>query len=194
MDGDWHVNRHATRRMTLAELQRGPGHDRPPDMTATWQVLVVKPFGVNPGLLVADARRDPLHPALRPDSAPRAWPRARRWWRRSSSTPSAITSPRTTSFDSTGPADGRRDRAGGVERRARRARRSPPKTSTGFSRAVPEAPGRTLSRRGDAPARRPRRRCSARTRCGARAATTRTTPCRTSTAAISAACSCLRRG
>jgi hypothetical protein len=58
MDGDWYVNRHATRRMTLAELQRGPGHDRPPDMTATWQVLVVKPFGVNPGLLVADAKHD----------------------------------------------------------------------------------------------------------------------------------------
>ncbi len=58
MDGDWYVNRHATRRMTLAELQRGPGHERPPDMTSTWRVLVVKPFGVNPGLLVADGRRD----------------------------------------------------------------------------------------------------------------------------------------
>jgi len=58
MDGDWYVNRHATRRMTQNELQRGPGHERPPDMTAAWHVLVVKPFGVNPGLLVADARRD----------------------------------------------------------------------------------------------------------------------------------------
>jgi len=58
MDGDWYVNRHAARRMTLAELQRGPGHERPPDMTGDWRVLVVKPFGVNPGLLVADARRD----------------------------------------------------------------------------------------------------------------------------------------
>ena len=58
MDGDWYVNRHGTRRMMLAELQRGPGHDRPPDMTAAWRVLVVKRFGVNPGLLVSDARRD----------------------------------------------------------------------------------------------------------------------------------------
>ena len=58
MDGEWYVNRHGAHRMTLAELQRGPGHDRPPDMTATWQVLVVKPFGVNPGLLVADAKHD----------------------------------------------------------------------------------------------------------------------------------------
>ncbi len=58
MDGDWYVNRHAARRMTLAELRRGPGHERPPDMTAAWRVLVVKPFGVNPGLLVADAKND----------------------------------------------------------------------------------------------------------------------------------------
>ena len=54
MDGDWYVNRHAAHHMSVAELQRGPGHDRPPDMTAPWRVLVVKPFGVNPGLLIAD--------------------------------------------------------------------------------------------------------------------------------------------
>src|SRR4051812_3989526 len=58
MDGDWYVNRHGMRRMTPAELQRGPGHDRPPDLTSPWHVLVVKPFGVNPGLLVADGKRD----------------------------------------------------------------------------------------------------------------------------------------
>jgi hypothetical protein len=55
MDGDWYVNRQATRRLTLAELQRGPGHERPPAATAPWRVLVVKPFGDNPGLLAADA-------------------------------------------------------------------------------------------------------------------------------------------
>ena len=58
MDGDWYTNRHAARRMTLAELQRGPGHERPPDMTSNWRVLVVKPFGVNPGLLVSDGKGD----------------------------------------------------------------------------------------------------------------------------------------
>jgi hypothetical protein len=56
MDGDWYVNRQAARRLTLDELKRGPGNDRPPSMDAPWKVLVVKPFGVNPGLLVADSR------------------------------------------------------------------------------------------------------------------------------------------
>src|SRR5262245_11803976 len=37
MDGDWYVNRHSTHRMTIAELQRGSGNDRPPDATAPWQ-------------------------------------------------------------------------------------------------------------------------------------------------------------
>ena len=58
MDGDWYVNRHAARRMTLAELQRGGANGVPPAMNAPWQVLIVKPFGVNPGILIADAKND----------------------------------------------------------------------------------------------------------------------------------------
>src|SRR5262245_35693747 len=58
MDGDWYVNRQVARRMTIAELQRGAGKDRPPATSAPWQVLVVKPFGVNSGLVVADAKND----------------------------------------------------------------------------------------------------------------------------------------
>ena len=58
MDGEWYVNRHATRRMAIDELQRGPRNDLSPSVEASWQVLVVKPFGVNPGLLVSDAKRD----------------------------------------------------------------------------------------------------------------------------------------
>jgi hypothetical protein len=58
MDGDWYVNRHGTRRMTIGELQRGPGNDAPPVTESPWQVLVVKPFGLNPGLLIGDARND----------------------------------------------------------------------------------------------------------------------------------------
>src|SRR5262245_28154782 len=54
MDGDWYVNRHATRRMTIEELKRGAGDANPPATGAPWQVLVVKTFGINPGLLVAD--------------------------------------------------------------------------------------------------------------------------------------------
>ena len=57
-DGDWYVNRHGTRRMTIAELQRGPGNEAAPSAGAPWQVLVVKQYGVNPGLLIADAKND----------------------------------------------------------------------------------------------------------------------------------------
>ena len=56
MDGDWYVNRHATRRLTIEELQRGPGNANPPAGGTPWQVLVVKTFGVNPGMLVADSK------------------------------------------------------------------------------------------------------------------------------------------
>ena len=55
MDGEWFVNRHGTRRMTLEELQRGPGNANPPANGAL-QVLVVKTFGLNPGLLIADGK------------------------------------------------------------------------------------------------------------------------------------------
>ena len=54
MDGDWYVNRHATRRMTIDELQRGAGNTNPPAAGSPLQVLVVKTFGSSPGLLVAD--------------------------------------------------------------------------------------------------------------------------------------------
>jgi hypothetical protein len=55
MDGEWYVNRHGTRRMTVDELQRGPGNANPPAAGAL-QVLVVKTFGLNPGLLIADSK------------------------------------------------------------------------------------------------------------------------------------------
>jgi hypothetical protein len=56
MDSEWFVNRHGTRRMTTEELQRGPGNANPPTADAPMQVLVVKTFGTNPGLLVADSK------------------------------------------------------------------------------------------------------------------------------------------
>lgn len=58
MDGDWYVNRQAVRRMTMAELRRGSGDARPPATGEPWQVLVVKPFGLNSGIIVADAKHD----------------------------------------------------------------------------------------------------------------------------------------
>jgi len=56
MDSEWFVNRHGTRRMTIAELKRGSGDANPPATGAPLQVLVVKTFGANPGLLVADSK------------------------------------------------------------------------------------------------------------------------------------------
>ena len=56
MDGEWYVNRHGTTRMTIEELQRGPGNANPPATGTPLQVLVVKTFGSNPGLLVADTK------------------------------------------------------------------------------------------------------------------------------------------
>jgi len=55
MDGEWYVNRHGTRRLTIEELQRGPGNANPP-ATGAFQVLVVKTFGLNPGMLIADTK------------------------------------------------------------------------------------------------------------------------------------------
>jgi hypothetical protein len=58
MDGDWYVNRNPEHRMTIAELQRGRGNEHPPAVDAPWQILIVKRFGVNPGILIADSKND----------------------------------------------------------------------------------------------------------------------------------------
>jgi hypothetical protein len=58
MDGDWYVNRHGTRRMTHEELRRGAGDANPPDSSTPWRVLVVRPYGVSPGLLIADGKNE----------------------------------------------------------------------------------------------------------------------------------------
>jgi hypothetical protein len=58
MDGDWYVNRHWTRRMTLDELRRGAGDANPPGTGTPWRMLVVRSYGVNPGLLIADSKNE----------------------------------------------------------------------------------------------------------------------------------------
>ena len=50
----------------------------PPATGVAWQVLVVKPFGVNPGLLVADAKND-LYVLRFDPPGYTDWPRRRRW-------------------------------------------------------------------------------------------------------------------
>jgi len=58
LDGPWYVNRHGVRQMTEEELVRGPGNDNPPSRESRWDVLTVKPGGVRPGILIADATKD----------------------------------------------------------------------------------------------------------------------------------------
>ena len=109
--------------MTIAELQRGPGANIRRATDAPWQVLIVKPFGVNSGLLVADGKNDLYLLRFDPRLATRAWRLAPRWWRHASSTRSATSSSTTTSCDSIARASSRTIRTGGLERRqASRAR------------------------------------------------------------------------
>lgn len=53
-DSGWYVNRHGLRPMTIEELVRGPGNDRPP-AAGTWKVVAAKTEGVTPGFMVEDS-------------------------------------------------------------------------------------------------------------------------------------------
>jgi hypothetical protein len=53
-DSAWYTNRHASRRMTLAELRKGPGDSNPPAPGA-WTVIAAKNEGVTPGFRIRDA-------------------------------------------------------------------------------------------------------------------------------------------
>jgi hypothetical protein len=71
-DSEWYTNRHGRRRMTIEELQRGPGNAEPPSMKTTWRVVSAKTEGITPGFTVVDGegRRylikfdPPAHPEL----------------------------------------------------------------------------------------------------------------------------------
>ena len=53
-DSAWYTNRHATRRMSIAELTKGPGNENPPE-PGTWAVTAAKNEGVTPGFRIRDA-------------------------------------------------------------------------------------------------------------------------------------------
>jgi len=53
-DSEWFTNRHATRRMTREELQRGPGTDATP--VPPYQVVAGKTEGITPGFRMRDSR------------------------------------------------------------------------------------------------------------------------------------------
>jgi hypothetical protein len=71
-DGAWYTNRHYRHRMSIEELQRGPGNSTPPDPSRTWRITSAKSDGITPGLVIEDGRKNryvlkfdpPQHPEL----------------------------------------------------------------------------------------------------------------------------------
>src|SRR6185503_3002092 len=56
-DNAWYTNRHWLRRMSIAELQRGPGNTTPPNPDQPWQIVGAKSDGVTPGFVIEDSRK-----------------------------------------------------------------------------------------------------------------------------------------
>jgi hypothetical protein len=57
-DSPWYTNRHFVRRMSIEELQRGPGNTTPPEPGGTWQIVGAKTDGVMPGFQILDGRKN----------------------------------------------------------------------------------------------------------------------------------------
>ena len=55
-DGAWYTNRHYQRRMSIAELVRGPGNENAPATDGPLKVIAAKTEGVTPGFTIEDAR------------------------------------------------------------------------------------------------------------------------------------------
>src|SRR5262249_20919985 len=53
----WYTNRHAFRRMSIEELQRGPGNSTPPSPNDSWTVIGAKSDGVTPGFVIEDKNK-----------------------------------------------------------------------------------------------------------------------------------------
>ena len=54
-DPAWFTNRIGSRPMSIEELVRGPGADRPPSTEGTWTVVGAKTSGVTPGFRIRDS-------------------------------------------------------------------------------------------------------------------------------------------
>ncbi len=57
-DSSWFTNRHGVRRMSRAELVRGPDTGDGPDMSTPWRVFRSKIGGLTPGFQIIDGRGD----------------------------------------------------------------------------------------------------------------------------------------
>src|SRR5262245_10719101 len=55
MDGAWYAHRHYFQRMSIDELVRGAGGDRPPE--GRWTVASAKSEGVTPGFTILDGKK-----------------------------------------------------------------------------------------------------------------------------------------
>src|SRR5258707_10481829 len=57
-DSAWYTNRHWLRRMSIAELQRGPGNTTPPTPNGSWRIVSAKSDGVTPGFVIEDGLKN----------------------------------------------------------------------------------------------------------------------------------------
>src|SRR5262249_37556951 len=57
-DNAWYTSRHAFRRMSIADLRRGPGNATPPLQTGTWTIVGAKSDGVTPGFIIEDTNKN----------------------------------------------------------------------------------------------------------------------------------------
>lgn len=57
-DNAWYTNRHHARRMSIEELQRGPGNSTPPDSERPWRITSAKSDGITPGFVIEDSRKN----------------------------------------------------------------------------------------------------------------------------------------
>jgi hypothetical protein len=56
--GTWWEPRHYYKRMTIEELQRGPGNWHIPSTNAKWTIVSAKTEGVTPGFVILDEKKD----------------------------------------------------------------------------------------------------------------------------------------
>jgi hypothetical protein len=57
-DNAWYTNRHWLRRMSIAELESGPGNTTPPRADEAWRIVGAKSDGVTPGFVIEDGRKN----------------------------------------------------------------------------------------------------------------------------------------
>src|SRR5262245_3539034 len=69
-DSGWYTNRHAFRRMSIAELRRGPGNTTPSVQSEAWSIIGAKSDGVTPGFVIEDANKNRYLLKFDPSDAP----------------------------------------------------------------------------------------------------------------------------